>query len=129
MEDRKVGKGSISLILRTLATGGFVPTSEPTDADLVLANAFPSRNLLSKFSPGCMINHFPGEHELCSKDRMAKLLRHMPFCPQTFVLPEEETDSSRRIGQTRKMCFWNANCEDCEDCFFWEGEFPSLVKS
>ena len=90
MEDRKVGKGSISLILRTLATGGFVPTNDPEDANLVLANAFPSRNLLSKFAPGCTVNHFPGEHELCCKDRMAKLLRKMPFCPETFILPEEE---------------------------------------
>ena len=90
MEDRKVGKGSISLIIRTLATGGFVQTNEPGDADLVLANAFPSSNLLSKIPPGCTINHFPGEHELCCKDRMAKLLRGMPFCPETFILPEEE---------------------------------------
>ena len=110
-----MGKGSISLILRTLATGGFVPTSEPTDADLVLANAFPSRNLLSKFPPGCMINHFPGEHELCSKDRMAKLLRHMPFCPQTFVLPEEETDSCLLNWMKVEDVFLVSNSEDCED--------------
>ena len=45
-----------------------------------------------------------------------------------FYLKKKQT-LPRRIGQTRKMCFRNANCEDCEDCLFWEGEFPSLVKS
>lgn len=106
MEDRKVGKGSISLILRTLATGGFVPTSDPGTADLVLANAFPSRSLLSKFSPGCTINHFPGEHELCCKDRMAKLLREMPFCPASFILPEEEKQFEEIVLSHEPESIW-----------------------
>ena len=64
MEDRKVGKGSISLILRTLATGGFVQVDGPEAADLILTNAFPPPSLLSKLRPGCFVNHFPGEQEL-----------------------------------------------------------------
>ena len=89
MEDRKVGRGSISLVTRTLATGGFTTTDRPELADLLLANAFPSASLLAKLRAGCTVNHWPGEYELCSKDRMARLLRGLPFCPLTFVLPQE----------------------------------------
>ena len=90
MEDRKVGRGSISLLLRTLATGGIYETEAPEAADLLLCNAFPSRRLLAKLREGCRVNHFPGEHELCCKDRMARLLRTQAFCPTTFILPEEQ---------------------------------------
>ena len=89
MEDRKVGRGSVSLLVRTLATGGFVTVDRPEHADLLLSNAFPSASLLSKLRPGCTINHWPGEYELCSKDRMARLLRRLPFCPSTYILPHE----------------------------------------
>ena len=90
MEDRKVGRGSISLLLRTLATGGIYETQAVEAAELLLCNAFPSKKLLGKLMAGCIVNHFPGEHELCAKDRMARLLRTQPFCPKTFILPEEQ---------------------------------------
>lgn len=90
MEDRKVGRGAVSLLLRTLATGGFSPEpARPEEADLLLANAFPAPPLRAKLRAGCVVNHFPGEEELGAKDRLARLVRGLGLCPATYVLPEE----------------------------------------
>ena len=106
MEDRKVGKGSVSLLIRTLATGGFVIADLPEHADLLLSNAFPSASLLAKLRPGCTVNHWPGEYELCSKDRMAKLLRGLPFCPLTFVLPNEGQLLAEALADDGSEAVW-----------------------
>ncbi|CAE8622834.1 unnamed protein product [Polarella glacialis] len=108
MEDRKVGKGSISLLIQTLKTGGFRsdPTDNPAEADLLLANAFPSPPLLSKLRPGCTVNHFPGEHELCAKDRLAKLLRGLFLIPDTFILPEESEALKKAVASRGPELRW-----------------------
>ena len=35
------------------------------------------------------MNHFPGEHLIGAKDRLARLVDGLPLCPHTFVLPED----------------------------------------
>eukprot|EP00927_Polykrikos_kofoidii_P039021 TRINITY_DN33466_c0_g1_i1.p1 TRINITY_DN33466_c0_g1~~TRINITY_DN33466_c0_g1_i1.p1 ORF type:complete len:606 (-),score=89.37 TRINITY_DN33466_c0_g1_i1:15-1832(-) len=99
MDDRKVGRGTTSLLLRTLETGGFSEAQAPPEqADLVLANAFPSGPLLKKLRGGCTVNHFPGEHEIGAKDRLALLLRGLPLHPVTFLLPEESAKLAQAVS-------------------------------
>lgn len=92
LADRKVGRGTESMLLQTLATGGFSREPVPLErADLLLTNSFPSTLLLSKLRPGCVVNHFPGEQELGAKDRLSRLLLGLGLCPTTFLLPEESS--------------------------------------
>ncbi|CAE7668452.1 TTLL2 [Symbiodinium necroappetens] len=111
MEDRKVGRGSVSLLVRTLATGGFLTVDRPEHADLLLSNAFPSVSLLSKLRPGCTINHWPGEYELCSKDRMARLLRGLPFCPSTYILPHEWPQLASECSDMKEALWISKPCQ------------------
>jgi len=98
LADRKVGRGTESMLLQTLGTGGFsTRRSQPEDADLLLANAFPPPPLLAKLRPGCVVNHFPGEQELGAKDRLARLLCGLGLCPETFVLPEDRSILQHRL--------------------------------
>lgn len=124
-EDRKVGKGAISLILRTLATGGFnaSPASSPDQADLLLTNAFPPDQLFLKLRIGCTVNHFPGEHELCNKDRLARLCRGLPVCPQTFIMPKELTELQGQASADPSLKWIVKPCQ------LGEGRHISILKA